>query len=398
MIKVSHEVLDNIRDNLLPWLEEHADEPGKLRRLPDAHAEKLRESGVMRLIQPARCGGYEAEPAVFYEAIRLISSACGSSGWVSSVVGVHSYQVGVYNQQAQDDVYGDNPDSWVSSHYQPYGVLTPVEGGYRLSGHWNFSSGSDHCNWVFVGARIGADTSGIDVDLNNWYHVLVPRPDYRIEDVWDVVGLRGTGSNDIIIEDVFVPEHRVMAFMDLINQNYPGTEVNDGPLFRMPWAAMFGTTVAAPMIGIGDGAVAHYVRSQQPKPDSGAGKSRPIFGDWGILRGIAEATGELHAAREVLLGNITEMYEYAKANEPIPAELRQRCRRDQIMAGIYSLRATDTVMDIAGGRGLGTSNPLQRFWRDAHGARAHVVNSPNMSLAAYATSLLGGDNIDMMAL
>lgn len=396
MIRVNHDVLDNIRDHLLPWLGEHAAEPETERRLPAETAHRLRESGVMRLVQPARCGGYEAEPQVFYEAVRLIGTACGSSAWVTGVVGVHAYQVGLYDQRTQDEVFGDNPDTWISSHYQPYGVLTPIEGGYRLSGHWNFSSGSDHCQWVFVGARIGADSSGDAVDLNNWYHVLVPRPDYRIDDVWDVVGLRGTGSNDIIIEDVFVPAHRVMPWMDLVRQRCPGREVNTGPLFRMPWTAMFGSTVAAPLVGIGFGAFQEYVRSQQPKPDAAAGKSRPVMGDWGILGEISQASAELDAAREALLGNLIEMYSYATADEAIPKDLRQRCRRDQLMAGIWALRATDRVMDVAGGRGLGTRNALQRFWRDAHGARAHVVNSPNMSLAAYATGLLGGVNFDLM--
>jgi 3-hydroxy-9,10-secoandrosta-1,3,5(10)-triene-9,17-dione monooxygenase len=275
-------------------------------------------------------------------------------------------------------------------------VLTPVDGGYRLTGHWHFSSGSDHCDWVFVGARIGDDTSGEEVDLNNWYHVLVPRPDYRVDDVWDVIGLRGTGSNDIIIEDAFVPEHRVLAWTNLITQDCPGRAINTGPLFNMPWTAMFGSAVATPLIGIGDGALDLYVRSQQPKPDSDAGASRPVMGDWVILRGVAEAASDLHAARELLLGNLIEMYEYASAGEPIPAELRQRCRRDQIMAGVKALRATDAIVENAGGRALGSGNALQRMWRDAHGARAHVVNSPNMTLAAYATGLLGGVNFDLM--
>lgn len=397
MITIEHEVLDNIKATLLPWLRENAADAETQRRLPDETAKRLRDSGVMRLLQPARCGGFETEPAVFYEAVRLIGTACGSSAWVTGVVGVHAYQVGLYDQRVQDEVFGEDADTWISSHYQPHGVLTPVEGGYRLSGHWHFSSGSDHCKWVFVGARVGADTSEQDVDLNNWYHVLVPRPDYRVEDVWDVVGLRGTGSNDIVVEDAFVPDYRVLPWMDLITQNCPGREVNSGPLFRMPWSAMFGTAVATPMLGIGFGALDHYVRSQQPKPDVDAGATRPVMGDWVILRAIAEASGDLDAAREMLFGNLIEMYRYALADEPIPKELRQRCRRDQILAGVRSLRATEAVFENAGGRGLGTRSPLQRMWRDVHGARSHVVNNPNMGLAAFSTGLLGGANYDMMA-
>jgi 3-hydroxy-9,10-secoandrosta-1,3,5(10)-triene-9,17-dione monooxygenase len=396
VISVQHDVLDNIKAEILPWLRDNAGETEKVRRLPDDTVKRLRQSGVMRLLQPARVGGYEADPAVFYEAVRLLGTACGASAWVTGVVGVHAYQVGLYDQRAQDEVYGDDPDAWVSSHYQPHGVMTPVDGGYRLSGHWHFSSGSDHSSWVFLGARIGAETSEDDVDLNNWYHVLVPRPDYRVDDVWDVVGLRGTGSNDVIVDDAFVPEHRVIAWMDLIRQDCPGRSVNTGPLFRMPWSAMFGSAVAAPMLGIGYGVLESYLRSQQPKA-SDEGRTRPVMGDWVILRAIAEAASDLDASREQLIGNIAEMYAYAKDDAEIPAELRQRCRRDQAMAGTRALRAADAVFEHAGGRALGASNALQRLWRDIHGARSHVVNSPNMAFAAYATGLLGGTNYDMMA-
>jgi 3-hydroxy-9,10-secoandrosta-1,3,5(10)-triene-9,17-dione monooxygenase len=396
MISVSHDVLDHLDDDLVPWLRANAAAAEIDRRLPIETVKRLRESGVMRLLQPARAGGFEADPQVFYEAVRRIGTACGSTAWVTGVVGVHAYQVGLYDEQAQDDVYGDDPDAWISSHYQPHGALTPVDGGYRLSGHWHFSSGSDHSNWAFLGARVGADAPEDSVDLNNWYHVLVPRSDYRVDDVWDVMGLRGTGSNDIIVEDAFVPEHRVLAWMDLIKQNCPGRAVNPGPLFRMPWSAMFGSAVAMPVVGMGYGVLDTYVRSQQPKKGEGE-RSRPVMGDWVILRAVAEAASDLDAARQQLIGNIVEMYEHAVADEPIPQELRQRCRRDQVMAGTRAVRAADAVFEHAGGRALGATNALQRLWRDLHAARAHVVNSPNMSFAAYATGLLGGTNYDMMA-
>ena len=132
MPEIRHPVLDHLTSELLPWLREHAAEAERLRRLPDETAARLRASGVMRLLQPARVGGLEAEPQVFYEAVRLLGTACGASSWVTGVVGVHAYQVGLYGERAQDEVYGDDPDAWISSHYQPYGVLTPVEGGFRL--------------------------------------------------------------------------------------------------------------------------------------------------------------------------------------------------------------------------------------------------------------------------
>ena len=182
-----------------------------------------------------------------------------------------------------------------------------------------------------------------------------------------------------MIEDAFVPDYRVLAWMDLIAQRCPGRAVNTGPLYRMPWAAMFGTAVAAPMMGIGYGALDHYVRSQQPKPDSDAGTTRPVMGDWVILRGDRRGLERARRRSASCCSATSSRCTSTRAPmPPIPSELRQRCRRDQIMAGVRALRATEAVFEHAGGRALGSSNALQRMWRDVHGARAHVVNSPNM--------------------
>ena len=206
---VAEKVLDSVRD-LLPVLRERAAEAEAGRRIPVASIQALQETGVLRLLQPQRYGGHEAHPMVFYTAVRLIASACGATGWVASVLGVHPWHVGLFSEDAQREVWAEDLDTRISSSYAPQGRATPVDGGFRFTGRWSFSSGSDHATWVLVGGLvIGAD--GRPTDFRTF---LVPRTDYAVEDVWDTVGLRGTGSNDVVIDDVFVPEHRTLSFQN----------------------------------------------------------------------------------------------------------------------------------------------------------------------------------------
>ncbi|MGH3503312.1 MAG: acyl-CoA dehydrogenase family protein, partial [Nocardioidaceae bacterium] len=191
---------------LLPAITERAATADEGREVPEQTIRELVDAGVFRMLQPARYGGAETDPVSFYRVVRAISGACGSTGWLASVLGVHPWQVSLFSEQAQDDVWGGAADTLLSSAYAPVGRLTPVEGGYELSGHWSFSSGCGHASWALLGAVLVGE-QGRPVDFLT---VLVPRSDYRIEDVWDVVGLRGTSSNDIVVEQATVPEHRVM--------------------------------------------------------------------------------------------------------------------------------------------------------------------------------------------
>ena len=198
---MSQAVLDGVRD-LLPTFRERADEAERLRVVPEASIKELEETGFFRLLQPKRFDGFEADPIDFYTAVRDIASACGSTGWVSSVVGVHPWQVALFADEAQQAVWGEDTNTRLSSSYAPTGKAMLAEGGYTLSGKWSFSSGCDHCTWVLLGGLVFNDEGNV-VDFKTF---MVPREKYTIVDVWNVVGLRGTGSNDIVVEDVFIPE------------------------------------------------------------------------------------------------------------------------------------------------------------------------------------------------
>ncbi|MBP0085021.1 hydroxylase, partial [Rhodococcus hoagii] len=176
-------------------------EADRLGRLADESAKKMKEAGLIRMLQPKEHGGLEVHPREFAETVMRTASLNPSAGWVHGIVGVHPWQLAFADPKVQQEVWGEDQDTWLASPYMPGGMCVPVDGGYRLSGRWSFSSGTDHCDWAFLGAWL-ADDEGRMVMPPTGLHVIIPRTDYEIiEDSWDVVGLRGTGSKDVVVKD-----------------------------------------------------------------------------------------------------------------------------------------------------------------------------------------------------
>jgi 3-hydroxy-9,10-secoandrosta-1,3,5(10)-triene-9,17-dione monooxygenase len=380
-VSTSDEVLAAVGE-LLPTLRERAQQTEDLRRIPDPTIAALQETGFFRLLQPTRYQGFEATPVDFYRAVRLIASACGSTGWVSSVIGVHPWQLAVFDDRAQQEVWGDDPTTLISSSYAPMGRATPTEGGFTFSGRWSFSSGCDHAQWIFLGGLVmGADGP---VDFRTF---LLPRADYEIEDVWDTIGLRGTGSNDIIVKDAFVPEYRTLSFMDTGRCYGPGQAVNTGPLYKLPFASVFSCSISNPVLGMAQGAYEAYVGWTKERVRASTG-GKAADDSFNQLR-IAEAASRIDGAVLQIERNLEEELDYATKGEKIPMPLRVRVRRDQVNATGAGIVAVDRLFESAGGRALRTGTPIQRFWRDAHAGRVHAINDPEKALAMYGQFELG---------
>ncbi|MFD2474103.1 3-hydroxy-9,10-secoandrosta-1,3,5(10)-triene-9,17-dione monooxygenase oxygenase subunit [Amycolatopsis silviterrae] len=375
-------VIAGVRD-LLPVLRERAQETEDARRIPAESVKALQETGFFRLLQPKPYGGLEADPVTFYTAVKLIASACGSTGWVASILGVHPWHVALFDAQAQADVWGEDHDVRISSSYAPMGKATVVEGGYRLSGRWSFSSGSDHCTWVLLGGPAFAD--GKPVDFCTY---LVPISDYSIVDVWDTVGLRGTGSNDIVVEDVFVPKHRALSFMATSKCKTPGQEVNPGPLYRLPYGSVHPSTITAPIIGMAQGAYDAHVEHQGKRVRAAYAGEQSKEDPFSKVR-IAEAGSEIDAAWLQLTHNIDELYQLACKGEKLPFSTRLRVRRDQVRGTERSIAAIDRLFENSGGRALQRGTPIQRFWRDAHAGRVHAANDAERAYVMFGTGEFG---------
>jgi 3-hydroxy-9,10-secoandrosta-1,3,5(10)-triene-9,17-dione monooxygenase len=368
---------------LLPTLRERAQETEDLRRIPDDTVKSLQGTGFFRLLQPARYGGIEASPNDFYRAVRMIASACGSTGWVSSVLGVHPWQLALYDQRAQDEVWGEDQSTLISSSYAPMGRAKAVDGGFQFSGRWSFSSGCDHAQWIFLGGLVIGD-EGTPVDFKTF---LLPRADYEIEDVWDTIGLRGTGSNDIIVDDVFVPDYRTLSFIDTGRCVCPGQEVNEAPLYKLPFAMVFSNSISVPVVGMATGAYDAYVgwTKERVRASTGTQASADSFNQ---LR-IAEAASKIDNAVVSIERNIDEAMSLVNAGEKIPMPLRVRARRDQVNATGSAITAVDRLFESAGGRALKSGTPIQRFWRDAHAGRVHAINDPEKAQVMFGQFELG---------
>ncbi|RAY13365.1 flavin-dependent monooxygenase [Actinomadura craniellae] len=380
---MSDEVLESVR-TLLPKIAERARATDEEGRVPAETIRELAGAGVFGMLRPKRYGGAESEPVRFFEAIRAISGVCGSTGWVTSVLGVHPWQLALFAETAQDEVWGADPETLVSSSYAPVGRLAPVPGGYELSGRWSFSSGCEHAGWALVGALVvGAEGRPVD-----FMTVLVPRSDYAIEDVWDTVGLRGTASNDLVVERAFVPGHRTMRNYDLAQLRGPGQKVNTGPLYRMPFATVFTSAVAAPVIGAVAGCYDSYVTAMRDRVRLSLGGGR-FAEDQFAQVAVARAASEIDAAILQTDRNVREVYGYAARNEPIPMELRLRVRRDQVRGTERAIEAIDVLFKTAGGNSLRRGSLIERAWRDAHAGSVHVANDVERALAMYGKGAFG---------
>jgi 3-hydroxy-9,10-secoandrosta-1,3,5(10)-triene-9,17-dione monooxygenase len=376
-------VYDAVQD-LLPGFRERAVATEQARRVPAESIAELTAAGVFRMLQPKRYGGMEGDPVEFYEVIKSIAGACGSTGWVSSVVGIHPWQIALFPKEAQEEIWGKDPDTLSSSSYAPMGKLTPTEGGYQMTGRWSFSSGCDHCSWVLLGALvIGPEGKPVD-----FLTVLIPRSDYAIDDVWNVVGLCGTGSNDIVIEDKFVPAHRTLSFNDVSALKCPGQEVNPSPLYKLPFGTIFSNTITAPIIGMAQGAYDAHVETMRERVRVSYGGQKVAQDPFAHVR-VARAASDIDAAWLQMAHNTREEMRFVEAGEEIPMELRLRARRDQVRGTERALEAIDLLFKNSGGRSLKTGNPIERNWRDAHAGSVHAANDTERWLAMYGKGAFG---------
>ncbi|MEV0250264.1 3-hydroxy-9,10-secoandrosta-1,3,5(10)-triene-9,17-dione monooxygenase oxygenase subunit [Nocardia sp. NPDC050712] len=388
---MTQEVTDKV-EALLPFLREQAQAAEDLRRIPEETMKALQGTGFFKLVQPKQWGGYAADPVIFYDTVRKIASACGSTGWVAGILGIHNWHLALFGQQTQEEVWGNDTEVRISSSYAPMGAGTVTEDGtgYRVSGSWAWSSGSDHADWTFVGGPVIKD--GRPVDFGSF---LIPRPDYRVDDVWNVVGLKGTGSNTLIVEDVFVPRHRFLSYKTMNDLTSPGLEQNTDPLYKMPWGTIHPSTITTPIIGMANGAYAAHVEHQGKRVRAAYAGEKAKDDPFAKVR-IAEASSDIDAAWRQVSGNIVDEYAYLLRGEDIPFELRLRARRDQVRATGRAIASIDKLFESSGATALANGTPLQRFWRDAHAGRVHAANDPERAYTVFGSGEFGLPITDTM--
>ncbi|MVU78450.1 hydroxylase [Nocardia sp. ET3-3] len=383
---MTHEVVNRVEE-LSGQLAATAEETERLGKLSDESVKLIRQAGVMRLLQPTDFGGYAAHPRDFAEAVMAVAGYCGSTGWVCGVGGVHPWEMALMDRRLQNEVWGENPDTWIASPYAAQGVATPVDGGFTLRGRWQFSSGTDHCDWIFLGALLG-DAEGNPVMPPKVLHVVLPRRDYTIvDDSWDVIGLQGTGSKDIIVDGSFIPSYRTIEFDavaagEIAAERAGRTET----VYKLPFWAMFPLGITAAVVGIAEGALAAPLDYQR---DRVTAMGTRIKDDPYVLSAISEAAADIAASRTQLLDGVSRLYDLSEAGKEITFADRSLVRRNQVRCAWRAVSAVDEIFARSGGNAVRRANVMQRFWRDAHVGLQHAIHTPGSLYHSTALTIMG---------
>ena len=349
------ELLRRARD-LVPVLSSRASHTEELRRIPSETVRDLLSSGLYRVGVPLTFGGLDLDYGLILEAAAELGRGCASSSWCYSLWSAHAWLVGHWPQRAQEEVFGDGTDVLCSSSLNPGTSKTkPENDGFRLTGRWEFSSGCDAASWVIVGVA--------GFEERTW--VLIPRADYQILDTWFVSGLKGTGSKDIVMEDAFVPAHRVLKVERAGDGDWTGWELHEQDRYRIPIPVLLGWDLVAPMLGIAQGMIDEFTARLVGTSGPGRTADSPAI----HLR-LSEAAAETDAARIFLHHDIREMFQKATEGGQFTVIDRARYRRDKAFITQLCLRSVNRLFDLSGGHALFDSVSLQRFHRDAQ-AVAH---------------------------
>jgi 3-hydroxy-9,10-secoandrosta-1,3,5(10)-triene-9,17-dione monooxygenase len=377
-------------EQLLPVLRERAARCEELRRMPDETLRDFHETGLFRFQQPKRVGGSECDFVTVVELGALVARACASSAWNLVNLGSHHLLLGMFPPKAQDEVWNESVDTLIASSFVfPAGRAVRVEGGYRISGRWPFSSGVDPSGWNMLAGQV----AGLPEDPPEQRVFLLHKSQYQVHDTWYAGGLRGTGSKDVEVKDQFVPEHRTLAVADTKGGPTPGSAVNPGPLFQMPVFALFPYMLSGVALGIAEGLIDQFAQGSV-----GRGKMTgvKIAGVQSVQLRLGEAAAFARASRLFQVTNCTEAQEIiARGAVPdLPAKTRYR------LEGAYSVdfavRAVDTMFMLSGASGLYESGHVARAMRDAHAVKQHFSFNTDVAGTTYGRVALGLPNDNPM--
>lgn len=376
---------------LIPALRERQKETeqnGKI--LPEAIASFL-AADLYRVLQPKHYGGYEYGLDTFVRTAMEIASGCGSTGWVFSTGAQHQWQLGMYPRQAQDEVWKDTPTALAGSSYAPTGVATVTDGGFRANGRWSFCSGVEICQWMILGIRIAPAEGAEGTGPGGVGFILVPKDTYRIEKNWDVLGLIGTGSHDLVLEDIFVPSHRMLTHEQAESGASPGAIANGGDLSKTPFFAAISICLCAAILGMARGALEEYLTSMKGRTSRGAaaGAARTIADFTTIQVRVGEAAASIDAAEALVLRDCREIMETIAAGRTLTEAQRARNKGDLGFAVKLCVRAADLLFESVGGMGLHSSNHVQRAWRDIHAGAKHISMNWDAVGSLYGRVKLG---------
>ena len=362
---------------LLPAIRDRAEESERNRSIPKESAQEFLDIGLARILLPKRYGGTELGLQAWVDVCVEIGKADAAHAWCASLMIHHPHYLAQFPDAAQADVWKDGPDVCIALTFTPTSKVEPVKGGYRISCAIPYLSGINHSSRVVVGGMVPTENGPPE-----WTLFLVPGQQFTIKDTWNTMGMRGTGSNTVVVDDVFVPYEHTLRVTDMRESTTPGAKLNDAPMFRAPWIYYAGITFVAPMLGAARGALEDY--------RAGTAQRVSLFGSQvaqytSIQVHLARAAANLDAA-DLL---IRRCMEDAQRPDAVRLDLRSRAHRDISRVSELIVDAIDMIMKISGAAGFATSSSIQRAFRDIHFAASHVGLNPEVSFAAWGREQFG---------
>lgn len=372
-------VADTLRREAVP-----SDQQGSLTA---ASVGALKQTELVRLLQPKEWFGHEAHPNDFIEAVMKVGAASPSAGWVAGVVGVHPWEIALMDPRLQEEIWGEDPDTWTSSPYAPFGRARRVEGGFLFTGQWPYSTGTDHSAWVILGGIV-VDQDGQVGAPPDIRHFVIPRADYEIvEDSWNVMGLKGTGSKDVRMTDVFIPDYRVVEANQMIAGGYEDRQ-SGKPLYRLKFPVVFSASIAAGTLGIAQGAIDVYQEYMETRVSADGNVART---DPAQLVVYGEAAADVAASTSHVLTSMANLYDFVAGGGELTRTQRLTFRRDQVRASRRAADAVDRLYKLSGASGIRTDFPNERYWRDLQVGLSHICNVAENIHVGWATDSLGGE-------
>jgi 3-hydroxy-9,10-secoandrosta-1,3,5(10)-triene-9,17-dione monooxygenase len=373
---------------LIPVLAKRSLEQRKNRRiLPETIAE-LQRAGFFRVLQPKRWGGYELDLGTFYDIQLALGEGDMSTGWIYGVVGVHPWFLGLIDDRAAQEVWGRDPSVLICSSLMPAGKATAVEGGFRLSGHWRYASGCEHCDWVLLGAMVTADGAPPDGRI-----FLVPRKEYETVDTWQVAGLQGTGSIDVILDDVFVPAYRTQRMQDNFLLKGAGQAVNASSLYRLPFGQIFVRGISTAALGALQAMLTALLEHGKNRVTRAGGRSaeNPF-----VQLLCAETAAAIDEMRFTLHRNFQVLHDYARRGETPPLDLRLQYKFQSTEVTERATLLAARIFKATGAAGLLDELPFGGIHADLMAARQHISNQYEYYGSNWGGVMYGLETKDFM--
>jgi 3-hydroxy-9,10-secoandrosta-1,3,5(10)-triene-9,17-dione monooxygenase len=355
------------------------------RKLLDSNVKLVKAAGLFKTLQPRRCGGYEYSLHTHIDVIEEVSRGCGSTGWVLGVMQAHSWVVGLYGEQAQADIYGENPDARISAVIAPRGSAKKTDGGFILNGFWPFCSGCHHADWLLLGEMVHGNDGGEPIDSGV---MLVPANDAQIQDDWYTGGLTGTGSNSVAVKDLFVPEHRFLSVPAAIESAAPGCGLHQSNLYYSAAVPVLTLFIATPALGMARRALEQFKERLPGKIVTYTFGEKQLDMPTTHME-IAEAATKLDAARTLLHASVDEIEDYAQRREPMPFARRAKARMDMAFAVRLCMESTEILYLATGGSGLAEKSAIYQAQKDLHAVNMHGLLCLKTNLEMYGRVLLG---------